>query len=133
LRKVLVALGLGLLLSSGCFGSQELLDPVPPPPGARALTIGRILYWTGAAFDTYTTARALETPGLHEANPVMGPFIRNLGPVAGVLLVKAGMYALLERSTRGGGRASFAVLPISGGVQILVGFHNLQQIRGARR
>ena len=127
-----MVLGAGLLLSSGCFASEDLLDPAFPAPSSHALALGRILFWPGAAFDTYTTTRALNAQGLHEANPVMNPFIRQLGPVAGVLLVKAGMYALLERSLRSGGRASFAILPISGGVQILVGFHNLQQIHQAR-
>lgn len=132
LRKPLVVLGVTLAIS---IGSVLAIEPEAPGAQSRSSgsrTLGHVLYWTGAAFDTYTTVRALDTPGLREENPVMAPFIKRLGTAGGVLLVKAGLYTLFYRMSRGEGRLSVAVLPIAGGAQILVGLHNLQVIRSVR-
>jgi hypothetical protein len=100
------------------------------PPALRPWS--RTVFWVGAAADLYSTKRLLETPGHHEANPLLARLGGDDALVLGTAaLFKAATYVVLQRAARRGwispGQANGLATGFGAG-QVLVARHNLRLI-----
>ncbi len=119
---------------TAAFALMSLCGPGPQAAMPPSEVTARTACWIGMALDSYTTIRALNEPGVEEANPIVRSMHDRFGD-AGIVASKVALYFLLDRMFRRAEdrRVAVAVFWLNGGFQISLGVHNWRALDKVRQ